>query len=418
MNRSLYNIIGYLLLPFIILRLIIKSIKTPEFRQRINERLGLIAKIQTSIIWVHCVSMGEFKAAIIIIDQLIKQYPNHQLLITTTTPTSSNAVINHYKNKVFHLYFPYDLPLIVKRYIKKINPKICLLLETEIWPNLTHELNKNNIPILLINARLSQQSKEKYQRFTSNLIKQTLNKFTLIAAQNKNSANRFIELGTKNDDVIITGNIKFDQSTKPNIKINNILQAMVGRRKIVIFASTHEGEEAQIINEYLKHKHTIDALLVIIPRHPERFDVVYKSFKSANLNVIRRSENQPTQNAQILLGDSMGEMMSYFNIADIVFMGGSLSNTGGHNMLEPATLAKPIIFGPNIFNFTEISSDLLKQNAAIQIQNVAGLFKKIVMLLNDEKQCKVLGNNAQQYLYSKQGAVKNTLQLIKKFLTS
>ncbi|QKQ23894.1 lipid IV(A) 3-deoxy-D-manno-octulosonic acid transferase [Candidatus Ruthia endofausta] len=417
MNQSFYNIIGYLLLPFIILRLMIKGIRTPKFRQRINERLGLIAKIQVPVIWVHCVSMGEFKAAIVIIDQLIKQYPNHRLLITTTTPTGSDAVISHYQNKVFHLYFPYDLPLIVKYYIKKINPKICLLLETEIWPNLIHELNKNNIPTLLINARLSQQSKEKYQRFTANLIKPTLNKLTLIVAQNQNSANRFIELGAKNNNVIITGNIKFDQNTKPDTTISNALQAIIGRRKIVIFASTHENEEAQIINEYSKHKHTIDALLVIIPRHPERFNAVYKSAKNANLNVVRRSENQLAQNAQILLGDSMGEMMSYFDIADIVFMGGSLSNTGGHNMLEPAAFAKPIIFGPNVFNFTEISSDLLKQNAAIQIQNVEGLFKKIMALLNDKKQCKVLGNNAQQYLYSKQGAVENTLQLIKKPFT-
>lgn len=408
--------IGHFLLPFMILRLMIKGIKTPKFRQRINQRLGLIAKIQAPIIWVHCVSVGEFRAAIVVIDQLIKQHPNHQLLITTTTPTGSDAVISHYQNKVFHLYFPYDLPLIVKRYIKKINPKICLLLETEIWPNLIHELNKNNVPALLINARLSSQSKQKYQKFTANLIKQTLKKLTLIAAQNQNSANRFIELGAKNDNVITTGNIKFDQNTKPDTTINNALQAIIGKRKTIIFASTHEGEEAQIINQYLKHKRTIDALFVIIPRHPERFDAVYKLAKNANLNVIRRSENQSTQNAQILLGDSMNEMMSYFCSADIVFIGGSLSNTGGHNMLEPAAFAKPIIFGPNIFNFTEISSDLLKQNAAIQIQNVGGLFEKIMWLLNDEKQCKELGNNAQQYLYSKQGAVKNTLKLINKFL--
>ncbi len=399
-----------------ILRLTIKGIKTPKFRQRINERLGLISKIKTPVIWVHCVSMGEFKAAIVIIDQLIKQYPNHQLLITTTTSTGSDAVINHYQNKVLHLYFPYDLPLIVRCYIKKINPKICLLLETEIWPNLIHELSKNNIPTLLINARLSQQSQEKYQKFTSNLIKQALNKLTLIAAQNQNSASHFIELGVQNNNVIMTGNIKFDQNTKPNTTIINELQAIIGKRKTVIFASTHEGEETQIINEYLEHRHTIDALLVIIPRHPERFDAVYKLAQNANLNVVRRSENQLAKNAQILLGDSMGEMMPYFYIADIVFMGGSLNNTGGHNMLEPAALAKPIIFGPNVFNFAEISSDLLEQSAAIQIQSSVSLFKKIIMLLNDEKQCKVLGSNAQQYLCSKQGAVKNTLHLIKKFL--
>ncbi len=416
MDQSLYNIIGYILLPFIILRLIIKGIKTPKFRQRINERLGLITRIQEPIIWVHCVSIGEFKAAIVIIDQLIKQHPNHKLLVTTTTPTGSDAVISYYKDKVVNLYFPYDLPLIIKHYIKQINPKICLLLETEIWPNLIHELNKRNIPILLINARLSQQSKEKYQKFTSNLVKQTLNKLSLIAAQNQNSANNFIELGARNDYVVITDNIKFDQNTTPDKIISNALQKIIGKRKTVIFASTHKNEEVQIINEYSKNKCAINALLVIIPRHPERFDVVYKLAKNANLNIARRSENQPARDVQILLGDSMGEMMSYFDIANIVFMGGSLSNTGGHNMLEPAAFAKPIIFGSNIFNFTEISLDLIEQNAAILIQNVNDLFKIIIMLLNDEKQCKVLGYNAQQYLYSKQGAVKNTLQLINKFI--
>jgi len=416
MNQTLYSLIGYLLLPIMVLRLIIKGLKSPAYYQRIGERLGFVDKIPVPIIWVHCVSVGEFRAAIVLIDQLIQNYPEHRILVTTTTPTGSQAVINHYQSEVLHFYFPFDLPIIVNRYIKKINPKLCILLETEIWPNLVHALNTNNIPALLVNARLSQRSLEKYQKFAPNLAKQTLNKFTTVATQNQNSANRFIELGIDTDKVTVAGNIKFDQNPSIDKDLTKKLKTIVGKQKIVVFASTHLGEESQIINSYLKFKDDINALLIIIPRHPERFKEVYKLAQKQGISITKRSQNKPCQDCQILLGDSMGEMMNYFDISDVVFMGGSLNNTGGHNMLEPAALAKPILFGPNVFNFAEISSDLLKQQGAIQAQNSDELFEKIVDLLGDEKQRKSMGRNAKKYFKSQQGAVKKLNQLIKLFI--
>ncbi|MCS5590244.1 MAG: 3-deoxy-D-manno-octulosonic acid transferase, partial [Candidatus Thioglobus sp.] len=416
MNRTLYSLVGYLLLPIMVLRLLIKGLKTPAYRQRIFERLGFVSKIPVPIIWVHCVSVGEFRAATVLIDQLIQNHPKHRLLVTTTTPTGSQAVLEHYQSEVLNLYFPFDLPLVVNRYIKQINPAVCILLETEIWPNLIHALDKNKIPSLLVNARLSQRSLEKYQKFAPNLAWQTLNKFTIISTQNQNSTNRFIELGADADKVVMAGNIKFDQNPSADKAISEKLKTIIGKRKVVVFASTHKGEEAQIIEAYLKHKDNINALLVIIPRHPERFNEVYKLAQKHQLNIAKRSGNKPCENCDLLLGDSMGEMMSYFDVADIVFMGGSLNNTGGHNMLEPAALSKPILFGPNVFNFAEISSDLLKKNGSIQVVNADDLFKSITPLLTDTKAAKLLGKNANQYFKSQQGAVVKLTKQVGLFL--
>jgi 3-deoxy-D-manno-octulosonic-acid transferase len=413
MNRILYSLIGYLLLPILTLRLLIKSLKTRAYRQRISERLGLIGKIPVPIIWIHCVSVGEFRAAIPLIDSLIKHYPTHRILATTTTPTGSTALKKHYGSEVLHLYFPFDLGLIVGHYIRQIKPDLCLLMETEIWPNLIHHLKQKNIPTLLINARLSTRSLKKYQQFTPKLVRQALGNLSLIATQNQNSANRFAQLGARENTIINIGNIKFDLNPTADKNTTKTLKKIIGKRKIITFASTHSGEEAQIISSYLKYQAKIDALLVIIPRHPERFIRVEKLIQNANLNLVKRSNDKTAKDADILLGDSMGEMMSYFELSDIVFMGGSLNETGGHNMLEPAALSKAIIFGKNVFNFAEISKDLLKNKASIQVQNADELFENIIQLLDNPQQLKALGANAKTYFDAQQGAVKKLVKLIK-----
>ncbi|CAC9978526.1 3-deoxy-D-manno-octulosonic-acid transferase (EC [uncultured Gammaproteobacteria bacterium] len=413
MHLALYNFIGILLLPVMMLRLLLKGLKTPAYRQRIGERLGFIKSITGSVIWVHCVSMGEFRAAIVLIDALIKAYPNHKILVTSTTPTGSKAVSEQYQDKVLHTYFPFDISFIVKRYIKKVQPDLCLLLETEIWPNLIHALHKNNTPTLLVNARLSERSLKKYQKFT-NLTMHTLNKLSVIAAQNQNSAERFIKLGVDKDKVIIAGNIKFEQNPSTNKNHTKAIKSIIGKRKVVVFASTHKGEEEKIINAYLNRP--LDALMLIIPRHPERFDEVYKLAKKHNIKAVKRSSNASSSGYDMLLGDSIGEMMSYFEVADVVFMGGSLVETGGHNMLEPAALSKPILFGPNVFNFTEISTDLLTQQGSIQVQNADALMQEITQLLEDDKKSNNLSKNANQYFKSQQGALSALIKQIKRHI--
>jgi len=414
MNRTLYSLIGYLFLPMLAIYFIIRMIKGSQYRQRTFERFGFLPKTLSSVIWVHCSSIGEFRASIPLIDRLIIEYPKHRIFVSTSTSSGSKALLDHYGDEILHSYFPFDLGLIINRYIQRINPVICILLETEIWPNLIHTLKQKNIPTLLINARLSERSLERYQKFTPKLVRDTLNNLSLIATQNKSSKERFIRLGAFQDKVINIGNIKFDQNPLADKDISLALGKILADRKVVTFASTHPDEEQKIINSYSNIQDQIDALLVIIPRHPERFDEVYKIAKKANLNIMRRSSNKAAKKAQILLGDSMGEMMSYFELSDVVFMGGSLNNTGGHNMLEPAALSKPIIFGPNVFNFSEISSDLLKQKASIQVQNSDELFTQIIQLLGNEKQLKMLGKNANKYFKSNQGAVDKLIKLIAK----
>ncbi len=405
MNRSLYILLGYLLLPLAILRLLIKSIRSPDYSKRILERIGIVVDLPVPVIWIHCVSVGEFRAATVLIDRLITNYPDHRVLVTTTTVTGSRAVADTYNQKVLHFYFPFDVPIIVNSYIKKIKPSVCVLLETEIWPNLIHSLHKKNVPVVLVNARMSERSLKRYKKFSKKLSLQTLNKLSLIAAQNNNSMNRFIELGAKPKIVINTGNIKFDQKHSTNEYITKQISAFKYKRDVVVFSSTRKGEEAQIIKSYLKYQDSINnALLVIIPRHPERFDEVYKLANKHKLGITRRSSNNPSPENTILLGDSMGEMMSYFDVSDIVFVGGSLSNTGGQNMLEPAALSKPIIFGPSVFNFAEISSSLLSKGGAVQVQNSDELFQTIIRLLENKKERQELGKNAYQFLLDQQGA--------------
>ncbi len=405
MNRSLYILLGYLLLPLAILRLLIKSIRSPDYSKRILERIGIVVDLPVPVIWIHCVSVGEFRAATVLIDRLITNYPDHRVLVTTTTVTGSRAVADTYNQKVLHFYFPFDVPIIVNRYIKKIKPSVCVLLETEIWPNLIHSLHKKNVPVVLVNARMSERSLKRYKKFSKKLSLQTLNKLSLIAAQNNNSMNRFIELGAKPKIVINSGNIKFDQKHSTNEYITKQISAFKYKRDVVVFSSTRKGEEAQIIKSYLKYQGSINnALLVIIPRHPERFDEVYKLANKHKLGITRRSSNNPSPKNTILLGDSMGEMMSYFDVSDIVFVGGSLSNTGGQNMLEPAALSKPIIFGPSVFNFAEISSSLLSIGGAVQVQNSDELFETVIRLLENKKERQELGKNAYQFLLDQQGA--------------
>jgi len=416
MNQALYTLIGYLTLPLMVLRLLVKSIKNPDYFQRIGERFGSFNKIPVPIIWIHCVSVGEFRASIVLIDKLIKAYPDYRIFISTTTPTGSQAVVNHYGNKVLHKYFPFDLPLIVRRYVKRLDPKICLLLETEIWPNLIKALHKKKIPTLLINARLSQKSLEKYQKFAPNLAKQTINKLSLVAAQNNNSADRFIALGANADKVENPGNIKFEQKFNINQDTKNTFNKIINKRKCVVFASTHNGEERQILDAFLKVKDEINALVIIVPRHMERFNEVYKLIEDRKFKTIKRSENISSAGAEIMLGDSMGEMMNYFDAADVVFMGGSLVDTGGHNMLEPAALSKPILFGPNVFNFTEISQDLLAISAAIQISDADELFVEITKLINNQEIAQNIGSSAKNYFDSKQGAVEKLEKIIASYL--
>ena len=384
MNRFIYTLLLYLSLPIAILKLIVKERKSPFWKAKLKNQLGFVTKTSGKVIWVHCVSVGEFNAARPLIDQLLDIYPEHKLAITTTTITGAEAVRNHYQDRVIHYFFPFDLPFIVGPFVNKINPVACILLETEIWPNLINNLNKKAIPVMLINARLSERSLNKYQKFSSKLVQKTINQLTLIGSQNNPSSERFLSLGALPDKVVTVGNLKFDSNEKDNPNTTQSLQQMIGQRRVVVFASTREGEEKKIIQSYVNLKDKFDALLIIIPRHPQRFDEVFNIIVDSSLKVKRRSDGlRCDDNTEVLLGDSMGELLSYYSVCDIAFIGGSLIDTGGQNMLEAAAASKPILFGPSVFNFEKIAQLFLEKDAAIQVGDADDLMKTISTLLLD-----------------------------------
>ena len=413
MNRFIYTLLLYLSLPIAILKLIAKERKSPFRKAKLKNQLGFVTKTSGKVIWVHCVSVGEFNAARPLIDQILDIYPEHKLAITTTTITGAEAVRNHYQDRVIHYFFPFDLPFIVGPFVNKINPVACILLETEIWPNLINNLNKKAIPVMLINARLSERSLNKYQKFSSKLVQKTINQLTLIGSQNDPSSERFLSLGALPDKVVTVGNLKFDSNEKDNPNTTQSLQQMIGQRRVVVFASTREGEEKKIIQSYVNLKDKFDALLIIVPRHPQRFDEVFNLIVDSGLKVKRRSDGLGCdESIQVLLGDSMGELLSYYSVCDIAFIGGSLIDTGGQNMLEAAAASKPILFGPSVFNFEKIAQLFLEKDAAIQVGDADDLMKTISALLLDDTKRQKLGENAKNSFEKNRGAVDRLMKLI------
>lgn len=417
MARFFYNLILFFLFPLVIARLLVRSVRLPAYRQRIAERLARFSafKHDKPIIWVHAVSVGEVIAAVPLIKSLIKQYPDKQLLVTTTTPTGSAQVLKLFSGQVLHVYAPYDLFWVVRRFIKRVKPCVLLVMETEIWPNLYQTCQDKNIPVILANARMSEKSAVGYLRFSS-LTRSTLRCISKIAVQGKGDAERFIRLGAEEKQISITGSIKFDLELPNDLqKQAGLLRVELGvNRKIWIAASTHEGEEEILLNAYKQVSTVIDnLLLVLVPRHPDRFDRVANSCERNNLKLVRRSEVKPcASDTQVYLGDSMGELLLLYAVADVAFIGGSLVPVGGHNLLEAAALAIPSVVGPEMFNFAEITEQLLLCNGAMQVQDEKALADAIEMLLSNDELRKQLGANAHTFVEQNKGALSELTNIV------
>jgi len=411
MSLKFYQILGFLILPLVLLRILFKGFKNNAYWKRIPERFGFYSHIEKNLIWIHCVSVGEFMAAKPLINKYLE---TEKLLITCYTPTGYEAINQAYGNKVIQAYCPVDIKPFVTRFIKTYKPKKCILLETEIWPNIIHELSKNKIPINLVNARLSQKSFKSYQKFLSNILSKTLNKIDLIAAQNEESKKRLFLLGAKESNTVVTGNIKFDQKIDINKSQLSEIKNFIQDQQVVVFASTHNNEEKQIFEAIENSSCLKNALKIIIPRHPERFNEVYKLAKKYGYTSAKRSEKATGKyNLEVLIGDSMGELPEYLFLADVVFMGGSLVKNGGHNMIEPALLEKPIIYGQHVFNFAQISKELINSGGAIQVDSADTLVVKIESLLNNPEEREELSKNAYKFAKNLQGSTNKLFKLIK-----
>ncbi len=414
--RYLYSLIFYLGMPAIFLRLWWKGRKSPGYRQRWGERLGFInALTAENCIWLHAVSVGELIAAKPLINNLRQRYPQQTLVITSMTVSGSVLAGQLAGDKVCCFYVPYDMPAVVKRFLDRTRPCLAIIMETELWPNLIHYTAQRKIPILLANARLSAQSATGYQRIAK-LLKPMLQQISTIAAQTAEDARRFISLGADPERTLVWGNMKFDVKVPVElVDKGHLLRSSWGeRRPTVIAASTHAGEEEQILQAFAElRKSWPTCLLMLVPRHPDRFNEVAVLCQRRGFSTVRRSDSVPcSAETQVFLGDSLGELFLYYAAADVAFVGGSFVTVGGHNLLEPAALGLPIVTGPQLFNFTEIFNLLEQAEAIVQVNDAKGLAETWSALLGDEIGSRGMGERARAVVEKNRGSLERHLDYI------
>ncbi len=418
--RYVYNILFYLALPFILLRLFWRTRRIPGHSLHLAERLGFFSYHLEDCIWIHAVSLGETIAAIPLIQQLKQHYPQLPILITNMTFTGAERVKALFGNTVKQAYLPYDLPGATKRFLNAMKPKIAIMFETELWPNFFTICKQRHIPVVITNARLSAQSAKGYGRVPT-MMRDLLSTVTLIAAQGEADAQRFIALGMPADQVVVTGNIKFDLTiTAELIAKGLILRERLGKsRPVWIAASTHAGEEEIVLAAHaLLRQKNPEVLLVLVPRHPERFAQVATLVEQQGLALVKHSQQATVPlETTVYLGDTLGELLLYYSASDAVFVGGSFIPLGGHNLLEPAALTKAITTGPNLFNFTDISQKLLAANALVIVNDVATLAASIGQILNNKSYRDLLGLNAKCVVEANQGALQKQLAQIQLLLS-
>ncbi len=422
MMRQVYSTLCYLCVPIVLGRLLWRSRKNAAYRQRWAERFGFLPKnIPQNCLWVHSVSVGETIAAVPLIKGFQKMHPDVPVVVTTMTINGAKQVVTSFGQTVTHVYVPYDLPDAINRFIDHVKPKMLLIMETELWPNLLHICAARNVPIFLANARLSQRSAARYAKFFT-LVSAMMKNITKVAVQTQVEVDRFIALGLPADRIQVTGTVKFDVVVADEImQKGKQFREQIGRdRPVWIAASTHQGEEEIILESFkiIKQKYP-QLLLILVPRHPERAKDVATLCKNANFQIVLFTEQKAiTHEVDIFLTDTIGQLMTQYVAADIAFVGGSLIATGGHNVLEPAVSGIPVITGPEMFNFVE-STQLLKQAGALwQINDAAQLADKVNELLQNPAQREQAGKAGQQVIEKNRGAVQKHLQLIEELFNT
>lgn len=405
MNRFFYTLLLYVLLPFVFARLFSRAKKQPAYLSHLKERFGFhgMAPMENTI-WLHAVSVGETRAAAPLVDLLLKSRPECRLLITHMTPTGRETGEKLYGNNAAICYLPYDYPFAVERFLEHFRPKIGILMETELWFNLIHHCRKGGIPLFLVNARLSEKSLGNYLRI-GKLARQGLRELEGIAAQTEPDAARLRQLGA--EKVAVCGNLKFDVSIPENIAD---FRHLFGGRPVFLAASTREGEEAPLLEAFEKIG---NILLVIVPRHPQRFAEVENILKQKGIPFVKRSENRAVDpDTRVFLGDSMGEMYAYYASCDCAYIGGSLLPYGGQNLIEAASLGKPVFVGPHTYNFEEASALAVEAGAAIRVDNAEMLARKAEELLKYPGKIAEMSRAGLEFASRNRGAARRILDLV------
>lgn len=423
--RFFYTLCFYLLVPVILLRLLSRSLRAPAYAKRWAERFGFFTPLVTdkTVVWLHTVSVGEFIAAVPLIRQL-QTNPSLHFMITTTTPTGSERVRASLGNTVSHVYAPYDLPDVLARFLNRTKPALMLIMETELWPNTLAICAQRNIPTLLINGRMSARSAKGYEKFSA-ITRPMLQRLTLALIQNADDAARLQALGLPASSVQVTGNIKFDLTLSDELRSEaaSLKQqwSQDGERLLWIAASTHQGEDEIIVEAFQKVKSSgtpavSNLRLILVPRHPERFTSVASLCERRGFTIGKRSLGPIADNVDIVIGDTMGELLLLFGASDIAFLGGSLVANGGHNFIEPAAWALPLLSGPHVFNFAEVSRLLQAAGGLVLVNSAAELAAQVKGLVENSQEREGRGAAALAVANANRGALQKTLDAIAPFI--
>lgn len=416
MSRALYTLLLYLVLPLTPLKLLWRSMRQPEYRRHMLERYGFYThEPNCPMIWMHCVSLGETRAAAPLVTALLTQYPQHRILLTHATPTGREAGEQLFGDRVDRVYLPYDTPGAVARFLKRFRPEIGLLMETELWFNLIAGCRARGTPLLLVNARLSERSARDYGK-VPNLTRNGLQALSMIAAQTQQDAERFRCLGA--NEVVVCGNLKFDVQPPSDAYEKGIaLRSFFGDRPVFLAASTRDGEESLILDAAQKLR--IPGLLtVIVPRHPQRFDEVAALLEQRAIRYARRSalSSALDESVEVLLGDSMGEMYAYYAACDLAFIGGSLLPLGGQNLIEACAMGKPVLIGPHTFNFEQATDQAIAFGAALRVASEMELEAAAQKLLSDRDTRYRMSEAARAFSVSAVGATQRIVELVSAYL--
>ncbi|CAH2800354.1 MAG: 3-deoxy-D-manno-octulosonic acid transferase (EC (EC [uncultured Caballeronia sp.] len=428
MLRLVYRALWWLVALLAVLRLLIRSRQERWYRERIGERFGFgsvrRADDLAPLIWVHAVSVGETRAAQPLIEALQQAHPEARILLTHMTPSGRATGVELYGDRISRSYLPYDSPSLVRRYLRAWRPSLGIVMETEVWPTLIDECKRADIPLVLTNARMSACSFKRAAKF-GNATREVFGGFTCVLAQTQSDADRLSALGARN--VAVLGNLKFDMSAPPELYARgHAWRAAIGDRPVWVAASTREGEEALVLQAFTTLRTRIpEALLILVPRHPQRFDEVAELIDAAAQSYVRRSawtgrtagsgiDAAPVlpPDVNVLLGDSMGELNAYYAASDLAFIGGSLLPLGGQNLIEACAAGVPVLIGPHTFNFTQATNDAITEGAALRVSDPAALARGLHELFTDKPRWLAMSAAASAFAAKHRGATAKTVAVL------
>jgi len=416
--RLIYSFAWWLALPAVLIRLFLRGRRESGYRRHVAERFGFYrhdAEAAAPLLWVHAVSVGETRAAQPLIDALLAAWPAHRILLTHMTPTgrATGRALFGAQPRVTQAYLPYDTGWMMRRFLRHFRPRLCVLMETEVWPNLLAECARRRVPVALVNARLSERSLAKALRLPG-LFRQAAAAIACVAAQTEGDAQRIRALGAPS--VRVTGSLKFDIAAPADMLARGAaLGARFGRRPVLLCANTRDGEEALILDA-MQRLERRDFLLMIVPRHPQRFDAVAALVSERGLRCARRSmtggEAAIGEDADVFLGDTMGEMFAYYAACDVAFVGGSLLPLGGHNLIEACAVGRPVLIGPHTFNFADAAEMAIAAGAALRVGDASELMRQALALLDDPARRMRMADAARRFAGQHGGATQRTLALL------